>query len=136
VRAHAREGCLMPDRVAQLLLETCAEAGVLKTFVLFYELMALANGKEFTTMEVCAHAKGPANGRLRDAIVKACGEIDARKLGKVLSQWRGSDVGFGYTVSSIGTEQGWILWKFVACDPIREPAQSPDDALMVESLNH
>src|SRR5437879_4209744 len=112
----------MPDRVAELLLEAAAASGVLQTFVLFYELKALADGHEFTTLELIVHARTPANERLRTAIAAVCGgEIDARRLAKVLSEWRGKHVGFGYTVAQIGADRGWLLWKFEPFDPSLAP---------------
>jgi hypothetical protein len=121
----------MNDRVAQLLLEACAEAGALQAFVLLYELRALADGKEFTTSEACEHARAPENGRLRAAMSAVCNGIDGRKLARFLSDWRGKRTGFPYVVSSIGGDQGWLMWKFAPVDPIPERTRDANDGTLV-----
>jgi len=103
-------------RVAELLLAACRASGALSTFTLLYELQALAGDREFTTPEVVAHARLPGNARLRAAIQAAAGEIDARKLARLLSRWREKDVGLRSVVTSIGVDHGWILWKFAPLD--------------------
>jgi hypothetical protein len=124
-----------PDRVAELLLAACAESGALALFAMMSELKALADGAEFTTPEACAHATVPKNVRLRAAIEAVCGEIDARKLGRVLSRWRGRDFGFRSTVISIGADKGWLLWKFAALDLLPAPTPALFSATMPQSDN-
>jgi len=121
----------MTDRVAELLLEACAECGALQAFVLLYELRSLADGREFTVSEACEHAKVPENRRLRAAMSAVCHGIDGRKLARFLSDWRGRRTGFPYEVSSMDGDQGWLMWKFVPVDPIPERTQGASDALMV-----
>lgn len=112
----------MSDRVPELLLAACREAGALQVYVLLYELQALAQGKDeqrdFTTNEAVRFALKPEHARLKHAIAAVCGEIDARYLAKVLSRWRGKDVGLPYVIDSIGLDQGLILWKFRPVNPL------------------
>ena len=124
----------MTDRAVELLLAACRESGALAVLMLFYEIEGLAKGREFTTGEIVAHARVPANGRLALAINAACGgEIDARRLGRLLSQWRGKDVGLCSVIVSIGSENGLILWKFKPVDPLHESPIAANDALIPAS---
>lgn len=55
----------MRNSAVELLLAACQECGALQLRDLYLEVAELANGKDFTSAEWCAHAALSQNHRLR-----------------------------------------------------------------------
>lgn len=73
-----------------------------------------------------AHDRRPINVRLRSAIEAACGEVSARKLGKIFAKWEGLDIA-GLKIDAVGADSDGILWRVSAAKLIRDrtpPANS------------
>ena len=98
------------DRACEFLLAAAAESGALQVFALWYELAEHAGNAEFTGTDAVRDALTPQNKRLRDAIEAACGNLDPRKLGKLLAKWEGKNVG-SLRAHRIGDDPAGILWK-------------------------
>ena len=77
------------DRACEFLLAAAAESSALQVFALWYELAEHAGNAEFTGTDAVRDALTPQNKRLRDAIEAACGNLDPRKLGKLLDEATG-----------------------------------------------
>jgi hypothetical protein len=118
----------MPDRAVELLLAACRECGALQLRDLYVEVALIADGKAFTTAELCAHAELPENWRLREALVAVCGaDFAAGKVGKILAKWKGRELA-GIVVDAIGTEANAILWT---CQSQPKPAEDSEAANIV-----
>lgn len=77
-------------------------------------LDAATQGLKFCVSELLLHAEVVADRsadlRLRAAIVAACGSINGRRLGKLLSRIEGKDVD-GLKVVRVGTSRDGIIWQ-------------------------
>jgi hypothetical protein len=119
----------MPD-VTPLLLRVCSELGLLALRDLYIEVALLADDRAFTTAELAAHASLPENGRLRAAIEAACGEVSARKLGKIFAKWEGVDIA-SLQADCIGSDPAGILWRVSPAKPIPDRTPVADCASIV-----
>ena len=101
----------MRDRVVGLLLAACQECGALQLRDLYVEVALLADGKEFTSAEIVAHASLHENHRLRTAIEAKLGvDFAAGKLGKLFAMHAGADIA-GIAITKIGEEANAVLWS-------------------------
>lgn len=109
----------MTDQATLLLLEAAEASGGLQFWALLAEIEQLTGhaGLLFTANHVAAHALVPERRRLRTAIEATCGEVSARKLGKLFARWQGKVIA-GLRVDAIGDDSSGKLWRVSRVKPI------------------
>jgi len=101
----------MTENGIALLLAAAEDAGALALRDLWREVALVADGKQFTSAEILAHAKRPENLRLRDALAAVCGEkVGAVKVGLTFTRWRGVSL-CGLVIENGGSEANAVLWS-------------------------
>ena len=94
----------MTARAIEWVLRTADELGALALRDLWREIREVAGDTPFLAAEIEAHAMRPENRRLRAAIESVCGEVSARKLGKVWARYEAVSL-CGIAVDAIGNEE-------------------------------
>ena len=110
-------------RAVELALQTADALGALALRDLWLEIREVAGDTPFLAAEIKAHAMRPENRRLRAAIEAVCGEVSARKLGKVLARYEALSL-CGIAVDAIGNEENSIVWR-VKLTPDSRPEAIP-----------
>jgi|WetSurMetagenome_2_1015567.scaffolds.fasta_scaffold695374_1 hypothetical protein len=76
----------------------------------------------FTTSELVVHSANPENTSLCAALIGMAGSVNARKIGKVLRNVEGMEIG-GLRVERVAQERDGIVWIVRVCKPAETRTQ-------------